>query len=178
MEFWLLYLAVGAVAGFLAGLLGVGGGLIIVPVLTLVFSAQHFAPYPIVHLALGTSLASIVFSAIASTRAHHARGAVNWRILRRVTPGIIAGTLLGSILAAWLSSDSLTFFFALYIYATATHMLLDVQPKPQRQLPGPAGMFAVGAGIGGVSSLVGIGGASLSVPFLTWCNMELRHAIG
>ena len=178
MLFWLSYLLVGAVAGVLAGLLGVGGGLIIVPLLTFLFTAQHFPAEYILHLALGTSLASIVFTSLSSMRAHHQRGAVDWQVLRRITFGIVSGTLCGSWLAAQLSTRFLRVFFVAFLYYVALQFFLHIKPKPSRELPGQSGMFAAGAVIGGVSSLVGIGGGSLSVPFLVWCNLSMHNAIG
>ena len=175
---WAAYLALGLFAGFVAGLLGVGGGLIIVPVLTFIFAAQHFPDQYVIHLALGTSLASIIFTSISSLRAHHAHGAVNWKIWREVTPGIVTGTLLGSVLAAYLSAYFLKAFFVVFVFYVGTQMLLDIKPKPSRELPGLPGMFAAGNVIGAVSSWVGIGGGTLSVPFMTWCNIKLHQAIG
>jgi uncharacterized membrane protein YfcA len=178
MTFWLLYAALGGTAGVLAGLLGVGGGVVVVPALALLFSAQNMPAGFVLHLALGTSLASIVFTSISSLRAHHERGAVDWQVFRRVTPGILVGTSLGSWLAARLSSGLLRGFFVAFLFYVALQMLLDVKPKPSRQLPGAGGMLGAGSLIGGVSSLVGIGGGSMSVPFLVWCNLSLRDAIG
>jgi uncharacterized membrane protein YfcA len=178
MTEWIAYIGLGLFAGFVAGLLGVGGGLIIVPVLTFIFAAHHFPDSYIVHIALGTSLASIVFTSISSFRAHHAHGAVNWKIWREVTPGIITGTLLGSVLAADLSTAFLKVFFVVFLFYVGTQMMLDIKPKAARELPGLPGMFAAGNVIGGVSSLVGIGGGTLSVPFMTWCNVKLHQAIG
>lgn len=178
MEFWLFYLATGAFAGFLAGLLGVGGGLVIVPVLVFIFAAQGFPAAHLMHFALGTSLASIMFTSVSSLRAHHAHGAVEWRVVRGIAPGIVAGTLLGTLLAAQLSTFFLKVFFIVFIYYVAAQMLLNIKPKPSRQIPGLAGLFAAGGVIGGVSSLVGIGGGTLSVPFMTWCNIKLHQAIG
>jgi uncharacterized protein len=178
MTYWLLYLALGALAGVLAGLLGVGGGLVVVPILTFIFTAQQMPAPFILHLALGTSLASIMFTSISSMHAHHNKGAVNWQIFRRVTPGILLGTLLGSWVAAQLSTRFLNCFFVLFLFYVAIQMLLDIKPKPSRQLPGAGGMFGAGSVIGGVSSMVGIGGGSMSVPFLVWCNVSLHNAIG
>ena len=178
MEWWAAYLAVGAMAGFLAGLLGVGGGLIIVPSLIFLFSSQHFPQTHLLHLALGTSLASIMFTSVSSLRAHHAHGAVNWKIVRRIAPGIVIGTLLGSGLAALLSSSVLALFFAVFVTFAATQILLDIKPKPSRQLPGRAGTFLVGIIIGIIFSLVGGGGAILSVPFMLYCNIKTHDAIG
>ena len=130
---WAAYLALGLFAGFVAGLLGVGGGLIIVPVLTFIFAAQHFPDQYVIHLALGTSLASIIFTSLSSLRAHHAHGAVNWKIWREVTPGIVSGTLLGSVLAAYLSAYFLKAFFVVFVFYVGTQMLLDIKPKPSRE---------------------------------------------
>jgi uncharacterized membrane protein YfcA len=175
---WLFYLGTGAFAGVLAGLLGVGGGVVIVPLLVFTFTAQHLPEAYILHLALGTSLASIIFTSISSLRAHHARGAVNWPVVKGVSPGILVGTFLGSWVAAQLSTGFLKGFFVVFLYYVATQLLLDIRPKPHRQMPGAGGMFGVGNVIGSVSSLVGIGGGSLSVPFLIWCNLPMHHAVG
>jgi len=178
VTYWLLYLALGGVAGVLAGLLGVGGGLVIVPILAFLFTAQQMPAPLVLHLALGTSLASIAFTSVASLRAHHREGAVDWQVFRGVTPGILAGTLLGSWLAAQLSTRFLRGFFVAFLYYVALQMLLGARPRPARQLPGARGLFGVGSVIGGLSSLVGIGGGSMSVPFLVWCNVSVHEAIG
>jgi uncharacterized membrane protein YfcA len=179
MTAWLLgYALLGAVAGFFAGLLGVGGGAIMVPVLALMFAAQGFPEAHLMHLALGTSMAAIVFTSISSLRAHHAHGAVIWPIVRTIAPGIVVGTLAGAQLAAAVPTRPLAIFFAAFIAYVAVQMILNVKPKPSRDLPGRAGMFGVGAFIGGISALVAIGGGSLSVPFMTWCNVRMHHAIG
>jgi uncharacterized membrane protein YfcA len=178
MEWWAAYLAVGAIAGFLAGLLGVGGGFVIVPSLIFLFNSQHFPQTHLLHLALGTSLASIMFISVSSLRAHHAHGAVNWKVVRRIAPGIVIGTLLGSGLAALLSSSFLALFFAVFVSFAATQILLDIKPKPSRQLPGRAGTFLVGIIIGIIFSLVGGGGAVLSIPFMLYCNIKTHDAIG
>lgn len=173
-----IYLGIGAVAGVLAGLLGVGGGLIIVPMLVATFSHQGLPAASLMHLALGTSLASIVFTSVSSFHAHHQRGAVDWGIVRRITPGILAGTFGGSWVASRLATTPLTWVFTVFLYAVAVQMFFDRKPLPTREIPGSAGTSAVGALIGIVSSLVGIGGGSLSVPFMAWCNVPLHRAIG
>lgn len=178
MIYWLSYLAVGAAAGLFAGLFGVGGGILIVPALTFLFADQHLPAPFILHLAIGTSLATIMFTSISSLRAHHGREAVDWQVFRHITPGILAGTLLGSWVAAQLSSRFLKGFFVAFLYYVALQMLLNRRPKPSRQLPGTGGMLCAGALIGGISSLVGIGGGSMSVPFLVWCNIAMHTAIG
>lgn len=176
---WLpAYLALGAFAGLVAGLFGVGGGLILVPVLLFLFDAQHFPAANSMHLALGTSMATILFTSLASARKHHQHGAVNWRIVRGIVPGILLGTALGTLSAAAISPSGLGIFFALFVYVAAAQILLDIRPRPSRQLPGIAGMSLVGTFTGWISSLVSIGGGTVIVPFLIWCNVPLRHAIG
>ena len=179
MELYLaVYLALGLFSGFVAGLLGVGGGLLMVPVLTWTYASQGFAPSYNIHLALGTSLGVIVLTAVSSLRAHHAHGAVLWPAVRRIVPGIVAGTLVGSLVAARLSDTGLKIFFTVFLFYAATQMLLGFKPRPSRDLPGWPGMSLAGGVIGLVSSWVGIGGGTLSVPFLTWCNTDFRRAIG
>ncbi|SEK39184.1 sulfite exporter TauE/SafE family protein [Nitrosovibrio tenuis] len=178
MEWWPAYLLLGVVVGFFAGLLGIGGGLILVPVLTFIFSAQDFPPDRILHLALGTTMAAIIFSSAASLRAHHAHGAVNWQVVKYITPGIVVGTLGGATLASRLPSRFLSIIFVVFIYYAATQMLLRITPKPSRKLPGKIGMFEAGSAIGLISSFVAIGGGLLTVPFLSFCNVRLQHAIG
>ncbi|WP_126447286.1 sulfite exporter TauE/SafE family protein [Sulfuricystis multivorans] len=172
------YLVLGAVAGFFAGLLGVGGGAIMVPVLALMFAAQGFADAQVMHLALGTSMAAIVFSSISSLRAHHRHGAVRWPIVRSIAPGILIGTFLGAQLASLIPTRPLAIFFTVFMSYVALQMLANIKPKPSRQLPGPVGMFLVGSGIGAISALAAIGGGSLSVPFMVWCNVRMHEAIG
>ena len=178
MSFFLAYLATGAVAGVLAGLLGIGGGLVIVPMLTVAFTALGFPHEHILHMALGTSLASILFTSLSSVRAHHARGAVIWPVVLRIAPGILVGTFAGAWVAAQLSTNFLKVFFGCFLLYVATQMLLGFKPKPTRELPGTAGMFGAGSVIGIFSSLVGIGGGTLSVPFLVWHNTLVHSAIG
>jgi uncharacterized membrane protein YfcA len=177
-EFILLYLAAGCVAGFLAGLLGVGGGVIIVPILLFIFTAQHFPVEHMIHIAIGTSLASIMFTSVSSLRAHHSHGAVDWMIVKRITPGILLGTLAGTFLVAKLPASFLRGLFIVFVFYVATQLMLNLKPKPARQLPGAGGMFAAGGVIGLVSSFVGIGGGALSVPFMTWSNIKMHNAIG
>ena len=149
---FLVYLLGGAVAGVLAGLLGVGGGIVIVPMLVEVFRAQGMPAAHIMHMALGTSLASIMFTSVASFMAHHRRGAVDWSVVRNITPGIITGTLFGSWVASLLSTGFLKGFFALFLFYVAAQMLLDIKPKGGRNLPGLPGLFGVGNVIGLVAA--------------------------
>ncbi|SMC96426.1 hypothetical protein SAMN02746065_11783 [Desulfocicer vacuolatum DSM 3385] len=178
MSLIFLYLALGALAGVLAGLLGIGGGLVIVPMLTFAFTGQGFAHDHILHLALGTSLASILFTSLSSVRSHHQRGGVAWPVVLKITPGILVGTFVGAWVASQLSTNFLKGFFAVFLFYVGTQMLLGIKPKPNREIPGAPGMFGAGGVIGIFSSLVGIGGGTLSVPFLVWHNTAMRNAIG
>lgn len=179
MLWWLAYIALGLFSGFFAGMLGIGGGLVMVPALTMMFAAQAAFPgSEVLHLALGTSMATILFTALASLRAHHRHGAVLWRVVGQITPGILLGTLLGTLFASSVPARPLAIFFTAFVCLVAVQMILNLKPKPSRDLPGAAGVIAVGVGIGALSALVAIGGGSLTVPFLTWCNVRVQHAIG
>ena len=175
---WLAYGALGLFAGFMAGLLGIGGGALMVPLLVMIFSGQHFPPDQVLHLALGTSMATIIFTAISSLRAHHQHGAVLWDTLKAFTPGVLLGTLVGTQIAARVSTRGLALFFAIFTTCVAFQMALNFKPKPHRELPGRLGLGLVGSLIGGLSSLVAVGGGSLTVPYLAWCNVPVRRAIG
>jgi len=178
MEWWLSYAAMGALMGFFAGMLGIGGGALIVPLVTIVMEAQGLPHEHILHLAVGTAMAAIVFTSISSVRAHAMRGAVRWDVALRITPGILVGGVIGALIAGTLPTRWFALIFTCFVYYAATTMLLDVKPRATRQLPGPAGMFAVGAGISAVSALVAIGGAVMSIPFMLLCNVPILHAIG
>jgi uncharacterized membrane protein YfcA len=172
------YIVIGLCAGFVAGLFGIGGGTIMVPLLAMLFEAQQFPADHVLHLALGTSMAAIIFTAISSARAHDKHGAVIWPVVMRIVPGILLGTMIGTLLAAHISSRGLAIFFACFILYIALQMFVSFKPKPSRELPLTAGIIAAGTLIGGLSSLVAIGGGILTVPFLTWCNVRMQDAIG
>lgn len=178
MQWWLAYVAIGAAVGFLAGLLGIGGGAVMVPILVFVFTAQGLPPEHILHVALGTAMATIMFTSVASMRAHHAHGAVDWGIARAIAPGILTGSFLAALLAGLVPTRPLAVMFTALVFYAATQILLDLRPRGTRELPGPAGLFGAGAVIGGVSSLLAAGGAFLCIPFLAWCSVPLRRAIG
>ena len=172
-----LYLLLGSAAGVMAGLLGVGGGLIIVPGVVGLLHLQGVWDGPIMQLAVGTSLATIVITSISSVRAHHKRGAVLWPVVWSLSPGIVLGALVGAKVADWLPSDTLRIVFALFVLSIAAQMAFAAKPAAHRGLPGSAGMWGAGGVIGGLSAIVGIGGGSLTVPFLTWCNTDMRQAV-
>lgn len=178
MELFFSYIGLGVIAGFVAGLLGVGGGLIIVPVLILIFQVNDFSPEVIVHMAIGTSLATIIFTSFSSIYAHHYRHkAVRWDIVKQLTPGIIVGGLFGAIIADFISAKILQQFFGYFELFVAVQMALNIKVHAARTLPGSAGTLTAGAGIGMISSIVGIGGGTLTVPFLVWCNVKMQHAV-
>jgi uncharacterized membrane protein YfcA len=172
-------LLMGSITGYLAGLLGIGGGMIQVPFLTTLFARNGMSSELALKSAIATAMATILFTSIASARSHHARGAVRADIVRAMAPGIILGGLVaGAGIFALLRGPWLGAAFALFVGYSATQMLIDRKPKPTRQLPGALAQGGVGAGVGALSSLVGAGGAFLSVPFLVWCNVPIHHAVG
>jgi uncharacterized membrane protein YfcA len=175
---WLAYLALGLVVGFFAGMLGIGGGVIIVPLLVFLFAAQHFQPERVLHLALGTSLASIVFTNLSSVRAHHLRGGVRWDIVRAATPAIIAGTLVGTAFADRMSSRYLAIIFTVFVFFSSLQMWVDSKPVATRTLPGRFGLSTAGFAVGALCSLVGVGGGILVIPLMTICNVPMINAIG
>jgi uncharacterized membrane protein YfcA len=173
----LILLGLGMFGGFCAGLLGIGGGMLLVPFLTMLLTREHVAPELVVRMAIATSMATIVFTSLSSVRAHHAHGAVLWPVVRLLAPGILLGSWLGPWLAKQLNPTALALVFALFVAFSATQMLTGKKPKASRELPQGAGMFGVGGVIGIVSGLVGAGGGFISVPFMTACNVKIHHAV-
>ena len=178
MEWWLGYAAIGAAVGFFAGMLGIGGGAIMVPLLVMLFEAQGLPKAHILHLAVGSAMATILFTSVSSVRAHAARGAIRWDIARNVTPGILAGGLVGSWIASFIPPLAFAAIFTVVIYVAATNLLLDRKPKASREPPGFVGMFVFGFLVSALSAFTAIGGAFMTVPFMLWCNVPLLQAIG
>ncbi|MGJ7563487.1 sulfite exporter TauE/SafE family protein [Variovorax sp. GB1R11] len=170
--------ALGLGTGFLAGLLGIGGGMLMVPFITIIMGQRDVPADLAVKMAIATSMATIIFTSVSSVRAHHKRGAVRWDIVKRLSPGIVIGSLAGSLgVFALLKGTALAIFFALFVGFSATQMFLDKKPKPTRQMPGTGGQLAAGGVIGFISGLVGAGGGFISVPFMTWCNVAIHNAV-
>ena len=168
----------GLFSGFLAGLLGIGGGMLMVPFITAILGKQGLPAELSVKMAIATSMATIMFTSISSVRAHHKRGAVRWDIVQRLAPGIVLGALVASMgLFALLKGTALAIFFGLFVGFSATQMFLDRKPAPSRQMPGTAGQLAAGGVIGFLSGLVGAGGGFVSVPFMAWCNVAIHNAV-
>ena len=170
-------LALGAAVGFAAGLLGIGGGMVQVPFMTYILASRGYAPEYVVHVAIATSLATIMFTSVSSVRAHHQRGAVLWPVVGLLAPGILLGSWLGPWIGAHMNASALSAFFAVFVALSATQMLLNRKPAAARELPKAPGMFAAGGGIGILSGLVGAGGGFVSVPFMTWCNVKIHNAV-
>ena len=171
-------LALGCATGFLAGLLGIGGGMLMVPFITAILSHRGVVPALAVKMAIATSMATIVFTSLSSVRAHHRRGAVRWDLVATLAPGIVLmGLVTGAFIFPLVKGAALALLFALFVGYSATQMLIDRKPAPSRQLPGPAGRLAAGGAIGLLSGLVGAGGGFVSVPFMTWCNVRIHNAI-
>jgi uncharacterized membrane protein YfcA len=175
---WLAYPVLGIFGGFCAGLFGVGGGMVLVPLLFMLFGAQGFPVEHMMHLALGTSMATIALTSLSSMRAHHAHGAVRWDIFRSMAPGLLLGTLCGSLFVSGIPTRPLAMAFTIIVFCASGQMMLDLKPQPHRQLPGPPGLFAVGTGIGVLSSIVAAGGGFVSVPFMVFCNVVMHKAVG
>ncbi|MES2261909.1 MAG: sulfite exporter TauE/SafE family protein [Pseudomonadota bacterium] len=173
----LVLLLMGAAGGFSAGLLGIGGGMVLVPFVTMIFTAKGFAPALVVHMAIATSLTTILFTSLSSVRAHHLHGAVLWRIVALLAPGILLGSWIGPWIAHQMNASALALFFGIFISFSATQMLLGKKPAAARELPGTAGMFAAGCVIGVMSGLLGAGGGFLSVPFMSRCNVKIHNAV-
>lgn len=173
----LIFLILGAVAGLTAGLFGVGGGLVIVPTLLWVFTSRGIDHSVVMHLAVGTSLATIIVTSISSVYAHNKHKAVQWGLFLKLTPGIVIGAWIGAVVADQLSSVWLQRVFAVFVFFVASHLVLDVDFGKHRDLPGRIGMALAGAVIGMVSTIVGIGGGSMTVPYLHWNGVGIRNAV-
>src|SRR4051812_40226202 len=164
------YLALGAVVGFFAGLLGIGGGIIIVSTLALMFAARGVAPGYVMHLAIGTSLAAIIFGSFSSFRAHDRRGAVDWAVVRTMAPGLLAGVVGGAFAARFVPEGFLKGWFVGFTLFVIAQMTFGFKPRPTRQLPGPWPLRAMAAFIGVCSSLFGGGGGAVGGPVLPWAD--------
>jgi uncharacterized membrane protein YfcA len=177
LAIWLAYAALGVFVGFFSGLLGIGGGSMIVPVLGLTFVAFGFSPDQVLHLSLGTSLAAMIIATASATHAHHRHGAVRWDIVKRLAPGIAIAGLASGVVARALPLTFLKVFFLCFMGYVAYQIIFGLKPRPGHAMPGPVGTTLVGFAIGGLSALAGVGGAMLSVPFMMYCNVQIHGAI-
>lgn len=178
VELVVVFILLGVFVGVMAGLLGIGGGGILVPMLTAIFLYQGVPKESVVHLALGTSMACIVFTSFSSMRSHHRHGAVIWSLVKVMSIGMVVGTFLATFLTAYLSATALAVFFAIFMAYVSLQMMQKTQPKPRIGEINKTELRLVTLGIGGISALVSIGGGSLTVPYLTWRNIDIKRAIG
>jgi uncharacterized membrane protein YfcA len=177
VTWYLGYAALGALAGVLAGLMGIGGGLVFVPGLLFLFHLQGLGGQWLSHLAIGTSLAIIIPTAVSSLWAHHRRGAVDWTAVARLTPGLLLGAALGAWLASRFSTEWLKNLFGIFLFLVAWQMLTAAMPRSKAQSQGAGLFLLVGSVVGMVSGLVGIGGGTMTVPFLLWQRKTLPRAV-
>jgi uncharacterized protein len=178
LTYFVLYLLVGAFIGFLAGLLGIGGGMMLVPILSALFTAQHFAPDHIVHLALATGMASVIFTASSSVRAHHGKGAVDWGIVKRMALPMILGTLASSFSSGWIDQKTLAIGFVSIVYFGAYQIYTGKKPVAGRSMPSTSWLWVLSMPIGFICGLVSAGGTFLTVPLMVYFGVPLRTAVG
>lgn len=168
----------GLTGGFMAGLLGVGGGMVLVPFITWIIASHGVDGELSVKMAIATSMATIIFTSLSSMRAHHKRGMVRWDLVKGIAPGIMVGALIVSLgVFTLLKGAWLSIIFGVLVTGAALQMYLDKKPQPHRQMPGPGGQATAGGFIGFLSGLLGAGGGFLSVPFMTWCNVPIHNAV-
>jgi uncharacterized protein len=179
MDVWLIiaFLALGCVIGFLAGLLGIGGTMIMVPFLTIIFTQEHFPREHMVHIAVATGMATIVFTSISNMHAHNRHGAVLWPVVRGLVPGILVGSFIGPLIVSGMSAMMLASIFAIFAALSGAQMIWGKVPKATRELPGTLGLIGAGAGIGILSGMIGVGGAFVTVPYLERCNVRIHNAV-
>lgn len=184
---WLGYAGIGAVVGLFAGMLGIGGGMLIIPLLALSFEAQGLPREHMFHLAVGTAMASIAFTSISSMKAHARRKSVRWDIARSMTPGILLGALVGANVAKYLPMRILMIYFAIFVFAMSINIALDRTPRQQQGTPAGGadpgnssalGLFGAGFVISALSALIAMGGAVMTVPFMLHRRVPLMQAIG
>lgn len=169
----------GICTGFLAGLLGIGGGMVLTPFLTLLLGrAGGIPPEHVVHVAIATSMSTIMFTSLSSITAHARRGGVLWRVAFAIAPGILLGGVLGAQITGMLSTFWVAMIFTCFVGYSATKMFIGKRETKVGHLPGTAGLVGAGGVIGIISALVGAGGGFISVPFLTYCNVKIHQAIG
>jgi len=177
IELIIAFVLLGIIVGVMAGLLGIGGGAIMVPVMASIFIQQGIPKENVVHLALGTSMACIILTSFSSMRSHHQHGAVNWSLVKRMAVGMVIGTFSATFLTAYLSSKALAIFFAMFMAYVSLQMFRHNKIQAGSGDIQHTELRLVTLGIGAISALVSIGGGSLTVPYLTWRGINIRNAI-
>jgi len=174
---WIEYALIGVVAGYLAGFLGIGGGFVVVPALTwLLLKDAGTAPWAI-HMAIATSLATMLVTSMSSLLAHHRKGAIRWPLVRLMAPGLMLGAVLGAVVADRLPAENLAAIFGVFAILVGLQLILARQPVAEKPLPRLPGLLGTGGVIGSISSLIGIGGGAMTVPFLLWHGVRAQNAI-
>ena len=173
-----LYLGLGALAGVIGGLFGLGGGVIIVPILIIAFELQGLPHDIATHMAVSTSLATIIFTSIPSIYTHAQKGAVRWDLAQWISPGIVLGAMAGGLVALSLSGRSLQLLLGGFFTLVALQLLFYTPQASTRAEPNRSLLLAGGGGIGSISALFGIGGGSLSIPFLNYFGVPMHHVVG
>lgn len=173
-----IYLAIGCAVGFLSGMLGVGGGILIIVLLNALYSMQDFAPGHAFYLILGTSMASIMFSTFSSFRVHSSKGSVDWPVFRQILPSVIIATIVGTMLSTRVPLTLLKGFFSVFLIYVGLMLFFNYKPKAERSFPGPAGVSVLGAVTGCLSGMMGIAGGNIFIPAALWFNMPMRQAVG
>ena len=174
---WLEYAITGLFAGFLAGYLGIGGGLVLVPVLSWLFARDAATAGMAVQIAVATSLATMLFTSMSSLLAHHQRNAIIWALVRQMLPGLLAGALLGTVIADAIGNTALGIVFGIFALLVGLQMLRDVRQVGNHPLPGHRAIAGTGLVISMLSSLLGIGGGSMTVPWLLWHGQQVQKSI-
>lgn len=177
MTLIVFYLGLGVFAGLLGGMLGVGGGIVVVPALIWIFKQEGVQADVLTHLAIGTSLAAIIFTSLSAIRAQQKRGAIDWAVVRMLVPATLIGGLVSGYLAGFIPAATLKMIFSIFLLAVSLQLLAKWQPASHWTLPGPKALWGVGLGIGSLSAMMGIGGGTISVPFLHACNVDMKRAI-
>lgn len=177
IEVFFASVLLGIVAGLTAGLFGIGGGLIIVPVLAVLFSEQGFPAELVMVMSVATSLATIIFTSLSSVLAHHRLGSVLWDKVFGLGPGIMAGAAVGAVVADYISADVLRFIFVIFLLYVGVQMAFQLKPKAGEVKQSKGLDFGVAGTIGLMSSILGIGGGTLIVPFLVYCQYSMRNAV-
>lgn len=171
------FLAIGLLAGYLAGFLGIGGGFVVVPALTFIFLQDPATAPWAIHMAVGTSLATMLITSLSSIAAHHSKRAIRWPLVRSLAPGLLIGAVLGAFVADYLEPEILVRVVGVFAMLAGLQLLLGRKPAGEKPLPGQPAVSGVGLVIGSVSSLIGIGGGALMGPWQLWHGVKAQNAV-